>query len=76
VGRQRRQHRSPEQSHHAWRDGGFWEEVRDEINVETMRWNDFALFVAPTDPSSEPDPEFALRLREHLRGLVRRLYTS
>lgn len=59
-----------------WLESPFWEDVRDEVSLETMRWNDFALFVAPTDPSREPDPEFAVGLREHLRQLVSRLYAS
>ncbi len=77
VGRQRERHpgvlvqvRAP------WHESDLLEEVNDEASVETMRWNEFAAFVAPTDPSCEPDPEFTLRLREHLRGLVRRRYTS
>jgi len=76
VGRQRRQQRDLELSVHGWRKAGFWEEVRDEISVETMRWNDFASFMGPADASGEPDPEFTVELREHLRDLVRRLYTS
>ncbi len=76
MGRQRERYRGKEQGGSSWREPGFWEEVADEVSVETMRWSEFALFAAPTDPSREPDPAFTVDLREHLRRLVRRLYTS
>ena len=77
MGRQRERHLGGlVQGRAPWHESDFWEEVNDEASVETMRWNEFAAFVAPTDPSREPDPEFTLDLREHLRRLVRRLYAS
>ncbi len=60
----------------AWHDSRFWDEVRDEVNVRTMRWHDFAQFISPSGPTQEPDGGFQHDLREHLRRLVRRLYTS
>ena len=68
--------RSTEFRHGPWHEARFWDEVADEVNVETMRWNDFASFVSPSGPLQEPDFAFAEQLREHLRGLVRRLYAS
>lgn len=59
-----------------WQEARFWDEVGDEVNVETLRWRDFTLFVSPSGPLEPPDPAFSDDLREHLRGLVRRLYTS
>lgn len=59
-----------------WHDSRFWDEVGDEVNVQTMRWHDFARFVSPAGPMQEPDAGFQHELREHLRQLVRRLYTS
>lgn len=59
-----------------WRDSRFWDEVGDEVNVQTMRWHDFAAFVSPAGQAEEPDAEFQVELREHLRKLVRGLYTS
>ncbi len=60
----------------AWRDSRFWDEVGDEVNVQTMRWRDFARFISPEGPGQEPGAGFQDDLREHLRRLVRRLYTS
>lgn len=71
-----RGNRRGERGSGAWRDTRFWDEVRDEMNVETMRWNDFAAFVSPAGSTRGPDFEFEVELREHLRGLVRKLYTS
>lgn len=59
-----------------WRDSRFWDEVGDEVNIETMRWHDFAVFVSPAGEPESPDSGFQDDLRERLRELVRRLYTS
>lgn len=77
MGRQREGHLNGLVRERApWLESGFWEEVLDEVSLDTMRWDEFALFVAPTDPACEPDPEFAVGLREQLRQLVSRLYAS
>ena len=60
----------------AWRDPRFWEEVGDEVNVKTIRWDDFAAFISPAGEPEQPDTGFQDQLREHLRQLVRRLYSS
>jgi hypothetical protein len=50
--------------------------VGDEVNVQTMRWRDFARFISPEGPGQELGAGFRDDLREHLRRLVRRLYSS
>jgi hypothetical protein len=60
----------------AWEDPGFWDAVQDEVRVETLDWPGFAAFMDADDPSSEPDPLFTASLREHLRRLVRKRYSS
>ena len=59
-----------------WHEAPFWDDVRDEVNVENMRWSDFASFVSPTGPLEPPESAFSDALRDHLRELVRRLYAT
>ena len=59
-----------------WHEAHFWDDVGDEVNVENMRWSDFASFVSPTAPLEQPDSEFSDALRDHLRELVRKLYAT
>jgi len=60
----------------AWHDSRFWDEVADEVNVQTMRWRDFTRFISPAGATQEPREGFQHDLRESLRQLVRRLYAS
>lgn len=53
--------------------GGFFDDVESE--VESLDLYDFALFCHADGVAVEPRPDFIAELREHLRSLVRILYS-